>query len=100
MTVGKSEIDEEIQEFCAIIINRSNENRQAMHCFTSPYSVLSPAFSILRQELDSIIRVIFILQITDITERQRLIKATLDGKRWTMPNKNGKIMQCYRQRNG
>ncbi len=91
MTVGRHEMDDEIEAFCAIINNRSDENRQAMHCFASPHRVLSPAFSILRQELDSMIRVIYLLQITDLAERQRLIKSTLNGSKWKLQTQNGKL---------
>lgn len=90
MATDKHATDDKTQEFCAIINNRSSENRQAMHCFDSLHSVLSPAFSILRQELDSMIRVIYLLQITDLDERQRLIKLTLSGKEWTLLTKKEK----------
>ena len=73
-----------------MIRNRSDENRRAMQCFSIPHSVLSPVFSILRQELDSMIRVIYLLQIVDPVERQRLIQSTLRGERWKVPTKNGK----------
>src|SRR5208337_2521679 len=39
-------MDNETGTFCNIIRNRSKENRLAMHCFATPYIVLSPAFSI------------------------------------------------------
>lgn len=61
-----------------------------MHCFTNLHIVLSPAFSILRQELDSMIRVIYLLQITDQNERLRLIKSTLNGEKWKVPTSKGK----------
>ena len=73
-----------------MIRNRSDENRRAMHCFSIPHVVLSPAFSILRQELDSMIRVIYLLQIADLTERQRLIESTLRGEKWKVPTPKGK----------
>jgi hypothetical protein len=73
-----------------MIQQRSDENRRAMHCFDMPYGVVSPAFSILRQELDSMIRVIFLLLLPDLTERDRLIGATLRGERWKVETVNGK----------
>jgi hypothetical protein len=68
--------------FCAMIRNRSEENRRAMRYFCIPHDVLSPAFSILRQELDSMIRVIYLLSIKNLAERQRLIRSTLRGEKW------------------
>jgi hypothetical protein len=84
-------MEDEVEAFCAIIENRSDENRQAMRRFDDPHRVLSPAFSILRQELDSMIRVIYLLQITDLSERERLIKATLSGGKWKLQTNNGKF---------
>jgi hypothetical protein len=77
-----TQMDVDTHTFCAMIRNRSDENRRAMHCFSTLHGVLSPAFSILRQELDSMIRMIYLLKITDPVERQRLIRSTLHGERW------------------
>lgn len=76
--------------FCNIIRNRSEENRKAIQCFSNSRDVLSPAFSILRQELDSMIRVVFLLTIDDLAERERLIVSTLKGERWKMRTSKGK----------
>ena len=81
----------ETHTFCTMIRNRSDENRRAMHCFSTLHGVLSPAFSILRQELDSMNRVIYLLQIVDLAERRRLINSTLGGKKWKVPTPNGKF---------
>jgi hypothetical protein len=84
-------MDTETQTFCTIIRNRSDENRRAMHYFSIPHGVLSPAFSILRQELDSMIRVIYLLQIADLKERRRLIQSTLQGEKWKVSTPKGKF---------
>lgn len=84
-------MDDTTQVFCTMIENRSNENRQAMNCFGDPLSVLSPAFSVLRQELDSMVRVLYLLQMTDFDERTRLIESTLNGEKWQVPTQNGKL---------
>ena len=76
--------------FCTMIRNRSDENRRAMHCFSSLQGVLSPTISILRQELDSMVRVIYLLQMSDMEERSRLIKSTLRGEKWKVPTPKGK----------
>lgn len=73
-----------------MIENRSDENRRAMLCFDSLHRVLSPAFSVLRQELDSMIRVIYLLQVTDHVERKRLIQSTMNGEEWTVSTVKGK----------
>jgi len=46
--------------------------------------------SILRQELDSMVRTIWLLSIKNMAERTRLIQATLTGKKWTTTTSNGK----------
>jgi hypothetical protein len=73
-----------------MIRNRSEENRRAIQRFPVPYDVLSPALSILRQELDSMIHVIYLLSVADLTERQRLINSTLQGERWKVCTAKGK----------
>jgi hypothetical protein len=75
--------------FCTLIRNRSDENRRAMRYFRIPHDVLSPAFSILRQELDSMIRVIYLLSMKDPAERQRLIQSTLRGEKWKVLTARG-----------
>ncbi len=79
------------EKLCGLIRNRSNENRRAIQSFSKPHSVLSPAFSILRQELDSMIRVIYLLALTDFIERQKLIDSTLRGEKWRVRTKKGKL---------
>jgi hypothetical protein len=60
-----------------------------MGSFSRLHNVLSPAFSILRQELDSMVRVIYLLS-QDVPERERLIGQTLDGEKWKVLTTNGK----------
>lgn len=42
--------------------------------------------SILRQELDSLVRVVFLLSQTDRQYRSQLIHDSVEGKRWLRPN--------------
>lgn len=83
-------MDPDTSTFCTMIRNRSDENRRAMECFAVPHGVLSPAFSILRQELDSMIRVIYLLHIADPVERRQMIQSTLRGEKWSVPTPKGK----------
>jgi hypothetical protein len=46
--------------------------------------------SILRQELDSMVRVIYLLSIRNVQERERLIDQALKGDKWTVTTANGK----------
>ena len=42
--------------------------------------------SVLRQELDSLVRVVFLLAQADRAYRQRLIAESVSGRRWKAPN--------------
>ena len=79
------------REFCELVRNRSRENREAMHCFSPPHRVLSPAIAILRQELDSMVRVIYLLKLKDLGERDRLIDSTLQGTKWNVATAKGRF---------
>jgi len=80
-----------VSEFCDLIRRRSAENKNAIDRLSNDmYSVLSPAFSILRQELDSMVRAIYLLHLQDNKERLRLMSETIDGHKWTTKTKKGK----------
>lgn len=91
--VEQHKMDTDTRTFCAMIRNRSEENRRAMHCFSMPHGVLSPAFSILRQELDSMVRVIYLLSTKDPAERRSLIQSTLRGEKWKTRTAKGKFRE-------
>jgi hypothetical protein len=76
----------EIQEFCKILRKRSQEHSAAITRIGNLHGVV---MSILRQELDSMIRTIYLLSIKDISERKRLIQQTLSGKKWTLITSKG-----------
>jgi len=83
-------MEKETDTFCSAVRLRSSENRAAMDCLSRQQNVLSPMMAILRQELDSMVRIIWLLSIEDKTERKRLIHATLSGKKWTELTLEGK----------
>jgi hypothetical protein len=75
--------------FCRQIRNRSNEHRQAVHLLS--YAELpSQIVSILRQELDSMVRVVYLLTIPDMILRDELIKASVEGNQWELTTTKGK----------
>ncbi len=63
-----------------------------MQSFHHVHDVLSPAFAIVRQELDSLVRVIYLLALKTIPERHRLIGSTLCGEKWKVQTPKGKWM--------
>jgi hypothetical protein len=47
--------------------------------------------AILRQELDSMVRVVFLLSISDRAYRQQLLDASVNGEKWTVKGKNASV---------
>jgi hypothetical protein len=70
------------EHFCRIVRQRSRENKQAISLL-SRTGLTGQVMSVLRQELDSMVRVIFLLSQT-IDERNHLIDLTLTGKKWKL----------------
>jgi hypothetical protein len=70
------------ETFCRVIRARSYENREAIKLLHQG-GVTSQIISILRQELDSMVRLIYLLNINDRNYRDSLINATLTGRKWT-----------------
>lgn len=77
--------------FCELVRRRSQENKNGMSVLHQENEVISPMMSILRQELDSMIRVIYLLSIDNLNLREGLIASTLEGKKWQVPTTNGKM---------
>jgi len=75
--------------FVQTIRNRSIENRKSITLLLSA-NLFGNSFSIIRQELDSMIRVIYLLHVIDLQEREQLIKQTLSGEKWQVNNVKGK----------
>lgn len=73
--------------FCSVLRKRSSEHAEAMSRMNDLPGMMA---SILRQELDSMVRVIYLLTISDMVERKRLINQTLNGEIWTVLTENGK----------
>jgi hypothetical protein len=76
--------------FCRQIRERSNENRMAMNLLYSAH-IPSQLISILRQELDSMVRVIYLLSISDMAYRDNLIRDSVEGRKWREKGSNKSI---------
>lgn len=73
----------EIETFCRQVRARSAENRQAMLALRA---LPGQMISVLRQELDSLVRVVFLLAQDDRSYRHRLIDDSVCGRRWRRSN--------------
>jgi hypothetical protein len=83
VTAAESRCDQnmsELQTFCRQVRARSAEHRQAIEALRA---LPGQMVSILRQELDSLVRVVFLLSQKDRQYRSRLIADTVSGRRWT-----------------
>ena len=76
-----------MQEFIELIKARSDEHELA---FSRIHDLPGSMMSILRQELDSLIRVLYLLAIRDLEERKRLMACTINGERWKIKTPKGK----------
>jgi hypothetical protein len=78
-----------LNSFCRQVRSRSAEHAKAMRLLEA-HQLPGIMASLLRQELDSMIRVIYLLATTDMSERRRLIEASVAGEEWKHASKNGK----------
>jgi hypothetical protein len=81
--------NEALRAFCQQVRRRSREHVQAISLLEMG-DLLSPVMAILRQEIDSLIRVIYLLT-RDENDRNRLILASVSGERWTHSRGHGLI---------
>jgi len=68
-----------IETFCRQVRARSAEHRRAM---LAVRALPGQMIAILRQELDSLVRVVFLLSQADRNYRRRLIEDSVSGRRW------------------
>jgi hypothetical protein len=78
-----------LELFCRQIYSRSEENCASIRVLLKE-RLYGNALSVLRQELDSLIRVLYLLSIEDIKFRRELIEASIQGKLWK--TKEGKLI--------
>lgn len=72
--------------FCRQVRKRTSEHREAvLRLWGLPGQIVS----ILREELDSMVRVIYLLSISDCRRRSELIEAAVQGQEWARA-KDGK----------
>jgi hypothetical protein len=79
-----------LETFCRQVRERSLEHRRALQALADANTpgVLT---SILRQELDSMVRLIFLLTQDDRGYRNQLIDASVNGQRWRRRGSKEKI---------
>jgi hypothetical protein len=78
-----------LETFCRQIRSRSNEHQKAMQLL-SRARLAGQMVAILRQELDSMVRVIYLLA-QPLERRAVLIEAAVSGERWSKPNSKASV---------
>lgn len=73
------------EQFCKILKERSKEHKVAVKLMLEN-KMYGQIISILRQELDSMVRTIFILEKSDLDVRNHYMSQTLNNQKWTFPN--------------
>jgi hypothetical protein len=79
-----------LESFCRQIRLRSSDNRKAFQLLGAG-DIPSQMVAVLRQELDSMIRAIYLLSQSDMTYRDELIQASVEGKQWIAKGKKHRI---------
>lgn len=75
--------------FCRLVRSRSAEHKNAIPLLMGG-RIYSQVISILRQELDSMVRVIYLLSIDNLGIRNQLINASVEGRSWIISTDKGK----------
>lgn len=76
-------------EFCAAVRARSAEHAEAVRLLGRHRATAGVVVGILRQELDSMVRAIFLLS-RGVQERARLLEDHAQGERWTTATERGR----------
>jgi hypothetical protein len=82
--------DANVKVFVRQVRERSRENAESLRLLHSK-SLHANVVSILRQELDSLVRVIFLLSQTNRAYRSALIADSVEGRPWTKKDGKGRI---------
>src|ERR1035437_6820606 len=76
--------------FCRQVRARSAEHRLAVARLGSARTH-GTIVGILRQELDSMVRVVYLLSVTDRGRRDELVAASAAGRQWSRPDRGGRV---------
>jgi hypothetical protein len=86
--------DSELEIFCRQVRTRSQENKEAL-ALLHRNALTGNVMGVLRQELDSMVRCIFLRSVTDRQYRQRLLEDSVSGKSWRTALRRGLEEQSW-----
>ena len=81
------------KDFIELIKKRSDENEKSMNALFEQ-RLIGNCISILRQELDTFIRIIYLGLEPNLAERERLMKSTLNGTAVSMNCQSITLTKC------
>ncbi|TVP61869.1 MAG: hypothetical protein EA343_13305 [Nodularia sp. (in: Bacteria)] len=86
-------MDTLINEFCQTVRERSIEHQKAVSILLEN-GIIGVAITVLRQEIDSLIRVSYLYSLgANSVESERLIANFVSGKQWDRATPNGKMQK-------
>jgi hypothetical protein len=84
-------VDEKVLAgFSRQVRNRSRQHKIAIGLLYAN-NLYTPALAMLRQELDSLIRLEYLLSRGDRAQQEQLIESSVTGKAWTEPAKRNRV---------
>lgn len=78
-----------VEDFCRTVRRRSEENARAMMLLHSQ-GLYGVCMAVLRQEVDSLVRVIYLLRAS-AGQKQKLLQAAADGAMWKRETGKGRL---------
>jgi len=79
-----------LETFCRQVRSRSAEHRKAITLLHGE-NLVSQTVGVLRQEVDSMVRIIYLLSLSDLAYRNELVQASVEHRQWTEKGKKRKI---------
>ena len=78
------------EKFLSLLENRTKENKETISLLMGK-GLIGNAISVLRQEIDTFIRVIYLAKLHDYSYREHLMNCTLQGDQWANKGKRRRI---------
>jgi hypothetical protein len=82
--------DSELTVFCRQVRKRSHDNKAAL-ALLHRSALTGNVMAVLRQELDSMVRCIFLLSVADRRYRKRLLEDSVSGRPWRTEDGKRKV---------
>ena len=75
-------MNDPINTFCDVVLERSSQHQEASNLLRKRLPIMIAP--LIRQEIDSFIKVVYLLTLKDKAMREGLCKRTLENKKWNL----------------